>query len=416
MLHLPRELYEALGSASVGTRIFGTYDSVHQTGSLVALSEKEPETFVLPTLGRIGVVDPALPLVFKRNDGKCLVTDRHGVLLRLAPYEPEDFSRRNPLDPVLRAHLSDVQILIFGLGTIGAPFAIALAQAGVGQIAAADPDTLEVHNCMRHPLGVDYLGWNKARALGEQIEVRAPTCHFTPIPHDLLSGDRRAFRQLLDDLQPHGVVAVTDNKGAQYLGQMGAIYANALFLSMGCYDWAIEGEAFFRLPEKAESACYADLHPPQVDDRPPQTYDYSNDAPGRYAGEPALGHLISHKVDVAVTLFINALLRGLGSATKASEETNRHLERGAQYVRFGGPYITDPAETGLEKLVEVDHPWQVKWCRVRKREDCSICGAQSDYLPVLFPQLDGDEVEEVAPWGQPEEASGFDPHNTEPLS
>ena len=49
-------------------------------------------------------------------------------------------------------------MVIVGCGSVGAPVAIALAQAGVGRFILLDPDILKPSNISRHPLGAQYLG------------------------------------------------------------------------------------------------------------------------------------------------------------------------------------------------------------------------------------------------------------------
>lgn len=66
-------------------------------------------------------------------------------------------------------------VTIVGCGSVGAPIANALAQAGVGGLHLIDPDTLSWNNVARHPLGgASYLHANKAEALRSQIAQRFP--------------------------------------------------------------------------------------------------------------------------------------------------------------------------------------------------------------------------------------------------
>lgn len=71
-------------------------------------------------------------------------------------------------------------VLIFGCGSIGAPVAVALAQAGVSKFIFVDPDVLNPSNLSRHPLGAQYLGQYKSEALATKLRQDLP--HLTARP------------------------------------------------------------------------------------------------------------------------------------------------------------------------------------------------------------------------------------------
>jgi molybdopterin/thiamine biosynthesis adenylyltransferase len=66
------------------------------------------------------------------------------------------------------------RVVVLGCGSVGAPVALALAQAGIGTLALVDPDVLVTANLGRHPLGADALGSRKANALAGMIRSRLP--------------------------------------------------------------------------------------------------------------------------------------------------------------------------------------------------------------------------------------------------
>jgi len=352
--------------------------------------------FVHAALGRVGQEDPDLPLVIDRRGESIAVRDQEYGTFDVHIYTEKDFHTRTPFDPKVMAVLGEKRVLVVGEGSVGSVLTEALAQAGVGHIAGTDPDVLEVHNCMRHQLGTEFVGWNKASALQHRLETAGPTCRFTPIPIDLFSGNRQELREFLAGYKPHAIVGCADSNSVQNLAQMAASHIGAVFCAVGCFGNAIEGEMFIRLSnnpldgtgDTVGYACYEDLHPPGAGERVASQYDYSSDVPGRYAGEPALGHLIKHKVFIAATILVDVLLYGESVKTKTAEATDRHLVRGAQYVRIGGPYVTD----GI-KAMSLDRPWQVKWGRIKRHADCSICGDGVDVASVLFPCYD--EVTEL---------------------
>jgi molybdopterin/thiamine biosynthesis adenylyltransferase len=75
------------------------------------------------------------------------------------------------------AHLERLRaarVVVLGCGSVGAPVALALIQAGVSNMTLIDPDSLKWANTTRHPLGASSVGRNKAEALTEHIRQTHP--------------------------------------------------------------------------------------------------------------------------------------------------------------------------------------------------------------------------------------------------
>jgi hypothetical protein len=72
------------------------------------------------------------------------------------------------------ARLLACTVVLFGCGSVGAPIACALAQAGVGRIVLVDHDVLSWPNVGRHPLGASSVGRNKAESLAERLQTDFP--------------------------------------------------------------------------------------------------------------------------------------------------------------------------------------------------------------------------------------------------
>lgn len=70
------------------------------------------------------------------------------------------------------------KVAIVGCGAIGAAVAQLLAQAGVGEQIFVDSDSLTTANVSRHPLGMSYVGLNKASALQEHLRREFPHLTF----------------------------------------------------------------------------------------------------------------------------------------------------------------------------------------------------------------------------------------------
>ena len=72
------------------------------------------------------------------------------------------------------AKLLDSTVVVVGCGSVGAPVACTLAQAGAGRIVLVDYDVISWPNVGRHPLGASAVGRNKAEALAERLQVDFP--------------------------------------------------------------------------------------------------------------------------------------------------------------------------------------------------------------------------------------------------
>ena len=80
--------------------------------------------------------------------------------------------------------LAGKRAVVVGCGSVGAPVAQALAQAGVGRLDLVDHDTLGWANVGRHPLGAGSVGANKADELARAIRGRFPHLAVTGLPMD----------------------------------------------------------------------------------------------------------------------------------------------------------------------------------------------------------------------------------------
>jgi molybdopterin/thiamine biosynthesis adenylyltransferase len=76
-------------------------------------------------------------------------------------------------DPRTEKLLSST-VVVIGCGSIGAPVACTLAQAGVGRLVLVDLDELSWPNVGRHTLGATAVGDNKAVALAKRLQADYP--------------------------------------------------------------------------------------------------------------------------------------------------------------------------------------------------------------------------------------------------
>lgn len=146
---------------------------------------------------------------------------QRGLLPAQVNYSGDLFNRvRNELDT---ATLKDARALILGQGSIGAPVAIDLARAGVGNLTLLDVDFVAIGNLTRHPASIRHLGMPKTLAVRDLILERIPTANITAgIDGNPITNLYHYYDQLRTLAADHDVVAVcvgNDNLH-QYLNEI----------------------------------------------------------------------------------------------------------------------------------------------------------------------------------------------------
>ena len=110
------------------------------------------------------------------------------------------------------AKLLDSTVVVFGCGSVGAPVACTLAQAGAGRIVLVDHDDLSWPNVGRHPLGATAIGRKKAQALAERLQADFPHLRIEDQACDL----HHLLRSDFDLLEAADlIIAATGNWGAE---------------------------------------------------------------------------------------------------------------------------------------------------------------------------------------------------------
>jgi len=115
----------------------------------------------------------------------------------------EDLTARVPeLTP-----LAENRVAVFGLGALGMPSALALAQSGVAEIRAVDSDIVDPGIAPRWPFGLSTVGLPKVTVLDQFVTAQYPYTTVTPYQHRLGSSRRygqpnggRADREVLGEI------------------------------------------------------------------------------------------------------------------------------------------------------------------------------------------------------------------------
>ena len=90
--------------------------------------------------------------------------------------------------------LKAARVLIVGAGGLGAPAALYLAAAGVGQLTLVDPDTVDLSNLQRQVLyDTDDAGRLKVEAAGERLVALNPNVEVVRIAEALTRANARAL-------------------------------------------------------------------------------------------------------------------------------------------------------------------------------------------------------------------------------
>jgi adenylyltransferase/sulfurtransferase len=144
--------------------------------------------------------------------------------------------------------------LIIGAGGLGSPAAMYLAAAGIGHIAIADPDTVEISNLQRQLLhsGND-LGRAKAMSAQDTLNAINPDVRVTAIEARLTGEPLMAAVQQADI-----VLDCSDNFDTRFAVNAACVRHRTPLVSGAAVR--MEGQLAVFLPGTADSPCYACLY------------------------------------------------------------------------------------------------------------------------------------------------------------
>lgn len=96
----------------------------------------------------------------------------------------------SPSSPLAAQRLARARVLIVGVGGLGSPAAMALAEVGAGELGLVDPDVVEISNLHRQPLYGDAdVGRAKVEVAAERLQAIAPALRVTTWRERFPAGD-----------------------------------------------------------------------------------------------------------------------------------------------------------------------------------------------------------------------------------
>jgi len=145
------------------------------------------------------------------------------------------------------------KVLLVGAGGLGAPTALYLAAAGVGEIGLVDFDEVDLSNLQRQVLYTTAdLGRPKLEAARERLEALNPEVHVVPL------GGRLTSENALDVLRPYDVVVDgTDNFPTRYLVNDACVLLGKPNVYGSIYRFEGQASVF----DAKRGPCYRCLYP-----------------------------------------------------------------------------------------------------------------------------------------------------------
>ena len=267
--------------------------------------------------------------------------------------------------------LLESTVVVIGCGSVGAPVASLLCQAGAGRVILVDYDVLSWPNVGRHPLGAPAVGRNKAEALAERLQPDFPHLRIearTSDLHGLLQRDKEILERA--DL----IVSATGNWAAENAlnrwhvvggrripivygwteAHACAGHAVAIGREGGCFQCHIgrTGKPSFKVVEWPDGGTQSQEEPACGEHYSPY-------------GPVELSYVTAMVADVALECLLTAPRRSFSRVFVASRD--RIEELGG---RWSEEWIAEQAsERGGPGVRTVDRPWN--------RRSCPACEAQA---------------------------------------
>ncbi len=188
--------------------------------------------------------------------------------------------------------LQRMKVAIIGVGSVGSHLAVALARSGVGALVLVDGKRLDAGHVVRHILGADDVGENKAFALRALLERQTPWVEVEHVPRHLTTRlTNAALDHLLDGCDL--VIAATDDLRVQQRVNRRALARDVPAVFPGVDEAANRGEVFVSLGQH-RTPCF-------------RCWTNWRDADNRVRGAIALGTDMAPTIDLTIRLSLGLL-------------------------------------------------------------------------------------------------------------
>ena len=267
--------------------------------------------------------------------------------------------------------LRHAKVLLVGAGGLGAPTALYLAAAGVGEIGVVDFDEIDLSNLQRQVLYTTAdLGRPKLDAARDRLQALNPGVRVVPVPGRLTS------ENALDVLRPYDVVVDgTDNFPTRYLVNDACVLLGKPNVYGSIYRFEGQASVF----DASRGPCYRCLYP-----------------------EPPPPDLVPSCAEAGVL----GVLPGLIGMIQATETVKILLGTGEPLV--GRLLLYDALAMRFREL------------KIRKNPTCVLCSPTAtqktliDYpafcgIPAATPVTDGAGLPTVSPEELKDELAAADP-------
>ena len=299
----------------------------------------------------------------------------NGVVATLIPSKDNIYKRAKGLIEV--GTLAHKRVLIIGLGSGGAPIAVELAKAGIGNFVLVDFDRVELHNLSRHICTINDLGRLKTDAVADAILGKNPYANIIKHPIDINDNLDILNKEIKDaDI----VMVCTDNNTSRYRISEKLVENETVGIFGRAVTRAEGGDVFIYRPGQACYFCLlgTDWFNPENEEitdfeaakRSGQIPAYVSITDAAAFVQVGLSSDIEPITNMMVKLALVELSKGTNSGLKTLEDELKQNyfmwanRRERQYSQWGTFTNTDRMPT-IMKWYGVD---------IAKNNHCNLCG------------------------------------------
>ena len=260
----------------------------------------------------------------------------------------------------VKEQLEDKKVALLGLGSVGSTVAAQLTKAGIKEIILIDPDTLEVHNIIRHLCDLQDLGRLKTAAVQDKLLRINPDIQVTAIANDFIK-DYDEIKSQLEDVDL--LIVSTDTPDSRQLANLTSVTLNIPAVYISLHERARTGSVYRIVP--GTTGCRSCLGDGKWSNEfIPGTTDYSAATNERdILFQPGLDTDISLVTMLGVKMAISSLMNP--SAPVSPElQTN--------YIRWNG--YPEENESMLMQIEDLGIPIN---------EECDICARPNNNKDAL---------------------------------